>query len=86
MSTVILLVAIVLAAVGVNRLRGSSSASRSKTLLWSAQVVTLAVSIVLYVVLQASLVPITPTNFSIIVLGVMYFGPLQSMRIQKQLR
>lgn len=84
-STVILLAVIVLSAVAVNFLRRGSSTNRSPALLWSELAVSLAVAIALLVVLKAGLVPITPINFSIIVLGIIYFGVVESMRIYRRL-
>jgi uncharacterized membrane protein len=80
-STAILLAVIVLSAVAVY----FSSTNRSPALLWSALAVSLAVAIALLVVLKAGLVPITPINFSIIVLGIINFGVVESMRIYRRL-
>lgn len=85
MSTAILLVLVMLSAVAVSFLRGGSSASRSSAFLWSALVASLVVAIALLVALKARLVPITPINFSIIVLGIVNFGVVECMRIHRRL-
>lgn len=85
MGTAILLAIAVLSAIAVSCLRGTSSASRNPALLWSALVFSLAVAIALLVVLKAKLLPITPINFSVIVLGIIYFGVVECFRIHRRL-
>lgn len=85
MSTAILLAALVLLAIAVNLLRGNSSARRSSALLWSALIVSMAVVAGLYAVLKRNVIPITPINFAVIMIGIIYFGVLQCMRIHRQL-
>jgi uncharacterized membrane protein YoaK (UPF0700 family) len=85
MGTAILLAAAVLSAIAVSHLRGSSSESRSPAILWLALVFSLSVAIALLVVLKAKLVPITPMNFSVIVLGMIYFGVVECLRIHRRL-
>lgn len=84
-TTVVLLSVLVLLAIAVNILRGSSSARRSPALLWSALIVSMAVVAALYGVLKRNVIPITPINFAVIMIGIIYFGVLQCMRIRKQL-
>jgi hypothetical protein len=48
-------------------------------------VFSLAVAIALLVVLKAKLLPITPINFSVIVLGIIYFGVVECFRIHRRL-
>jgi hypothetical protein len=85
MGTAILLAAAVLSAIAVSHLRGSSSESRSPAILWLALVFSLSVAIVLLVVLKAKLVSVTPINFSFIVLGIIYFGVVECLRIHRRL-
>jgi amino acid transporter len=85
MGTAILLAAAVLSAIAVGYLRGNSLERRTPTLLWLALVFSLAVATALLVVLKAKLVPITPINFSIIVLGIIYFGVVECLRIHRRL-
>lgn len=85
MGTAILLATAVLSAIVVNYLRGSSSERRTPALLWSALVFSLAVAIAFLVVLKAGLMPITPINFSVIVLGIIYFGVVECLRIHRRL-
>lgn len=85
MSTAILLVAALLAALILAFLRGRALANQSTTLLWSALGLSLLVAMAYLVVLKAKLVPITPVNFAVIVAGIIYFGVLECMRIHRRI-
>jgi amino acid transporter len=85
MGTAILLATAVLSAIVLNYLRGSSSERRTPALLWLALVFSLAVAIAFLVVLKSGLMPITPINFSVIVLGIIYFGVVECLRIHRRL-
>lgn len=85
MVTAILLTAVVLSAIAVGLLRGSSSESRTQLCLWLALLLSLAVAIALLVVLKAKLVSITPINFSVLVLGIIYFGVVECLRNHRRL-
>ena len=85
MSTAILLVIAMMSAVVVRLLSGSTVAPVPRARLRSALVLSLAVTIGLLVALKAKLVPITVINFSFIVLGILYFGVIECMRIHRRL-
>jgi hypothetical protein len=85
MGTAILLTAVVLSAIAVGHLRTKSSASRNQFFLWLALVLSLTVAIALLVVLKAKLVSITPINFSVLVLSIIYFGVVECLRIHRLL-
>ena len=85
MSTAILLAVLVLSAIALNLLRGSVSARRSPIFLRSALIASMAMVTALYGVLKTGFIPITPINFTVIVLGIIYFGVIQCMRIHRQL-
>lgn len=85
MGTAFFLTAAVLSAIAVSRLRGSSAEFRAPSILWLTWVLSLAVAISLLVVLKAQLVSITPINFSVIVLGIVYFGVVECLRIHRRL-
>jgi hypothetical protein len=84
-GTAILVALLVLLAIAVNILRGSSSARRSPALLWLALIVSMAAVAALYGVLKTGFISITPINFAVIMIGIIYFGVLQCMRIHRQL-
>ena len=85
MSTAILLAMAVLSSLVLAFLRGRALANRSPALLWFGLGISLLVAMSYLVVLKARLVPITPVNFAVIVVGIIYFGILESMRIHRSI-
>lgn len=84
-STVALLVLASVAGVVVASLRGIGVRNRSLAQLWMGFSVSLLVAIAYLVALKAKLVPVTVINFGVIVLGIIYFGVVECMRIHRSI-
>lgn len=84
-GTLVLVVIAAFSATAIAILRRCAWKKRSQTFFWVGLAVTLLVAMFYLVALMTRLVPITPVNFAIILLGIIYFGILECMRIHRDI-
>jgi hypothetical protein len=86
MSTFVLAAIAIVAALLVARLRRIVASTNSRGALWVSLVLCIATPIGFLVALNTGVVPSTVTNFTLVVVAVIYFGVIQSYRIDRDNR
>lgn len=86
MSTFVLAAIVIVAALLVVRLRRIAASTNSRVALWASLVLCIVTPIGFLVALNTGVVPSTATNLALVVVAVIYFGVIQSYRIERENR